>query len=126
DASREFDEVRFAAHYRLFDRFEAGATYSYANLRTELAEPLSCEHVASAWAGAELPLGEHELGFTALQHYRCEARAQSTPSDLAVRYSVPYRRLRVTLASDWTNIFDRRSDLGPRALRFWIRVRFAR
>ncbi|HEX6084450.1 MAG TPA: TonB-dependent receptor, partial [Thermoanaerobaculia bacterium] len=54
--------LQLDTRYRLFDRFEAGATYTYARNGD------SSQH-ANAWIGAQLPVGAHEFGVTLLQRY---------------------------------------------------------
>ncbi|HEX7831240.1 MAG TPA: carboxypeptidase-like regulatory domain-containing protein [Thermoanaerobaculia bacterium] len=107
------DELRLAAQYRLFDRFEAGGTYSYADTATR--------HLATAWVGAEFPIGEHELGVTLLEqlaHHHSTAASTS----LAIRYAIPFDRVKLTLASDLTNALNDDQANALRALRFWIRA----
>ncbi|HEX2833994.1 MAG TPA: carboxypeptidase-like regulatory domain-containing protein [Thermoanaerobaculia bacterium] len=102
------DELRLSARYRLFDRFEAGGTFTHAE-----------EDDAAVWIGAEFPIGEHELGVSLLERYGSE---QDLSTDLALRYAIPFRRVRLTFASDATNVFDRDEVETPRAVRFWIRA----
>lgn len=103
------DELRLSARYRLFDRFEAGGTFTHAE-----------NDEGTAWLGAEFPIGEHELGVSLLERYASEG---DLSTDLAVRYAMPFRRVRLTFASDATNILDRDEVGTPRAVRFWIRAK---
>ncbi|HEX7809173.1 MAG TPA: carboxypeptidase-like regulatory domain-containing protein [Thermoanaerobaculia bacterium] len=106
------DELRLAAQYRLFDRFEAGGTYSYADFATR--------HLATAWIGAQFPLGDHELGVTLLEQL-AHRHGTAASTSLAVRYAIPFDRVRLTLASDLTNALNDDAN-APRELRFWIRA----
>ncbi len=110
--------LQLDGRYRMFDRFEAGATYSYDNVFS---------HKGNLWLSAELPIGEHELGVTVLQRYRSSddpPRAVTlTPTDLALRYAIPFPRIRLTLAADATDVFQQEHEL-PRTLRFWVRLLF--
>ncbi|MEO8381217.1 MAG: TonB-dependent receptor [Acidobacteriota bacterium] len=123
------NSLQLDTHYRIFDRFEAGATYTYSHSDDELVTPFDSEHSANAWFGAELPIGEHELGVTLLQRYFQVSNPPYSeyvlPTDLAVRYTVPFPRFRLTLAGDVTNILADGDDpiALPRTLRFWIRAR---
>ena len=119
-------EAQLEGRYRLFDRFEAGGNYAYLE-----HEFFGDRQIASAWAGLELPFGEHELGMTVLQRILhgefAGGRPRSetiTPTDLALRYSLPVSRAHLTLAADWTNALSVSiGQIDPRALRFWVRVR---
>jgi hypothetical protein len=119
------NELQLDARYRLFDRFEAGADYSYIRFAGRDA----ADHAAAGWISAEVPLGGHELGATLLQRWSDLAtpfgRRNAWPVDLALRYSVPFSRFGITLATDLTNAFDSGDAIAtePRALRFWIRAR---
>jgi hypothetical protein len=102
------DEVRVSAHYRLFDRFEAGAMVAHAD-----------DYHATAWAGAEMPVGDHEIGVTLFARSGSD---RDVSADLALRYAVPLRSVRLTFASDATNLLDAKGVSAPRALRFWFRA----
>jgi len=108
------DEFRVAAQYRLFDRFEAGGTYSFV-------DDAFVRHQGTAWSGVELPIGDHEFGVTLLQRYDESRVERSNPTDLALRYTIPFAKFRVTVASDIGNIFE--TSRLPRTRRLWIRVR---
>jgi len=118
------NELQLDARYRLFDRFEAGATYTLANRsRRDFIPSSSPDHVANLWFGAELPVGRHEFGVTLLQRYmNFDFFGFSTaPTDLSLRYAIPFSRLGLLMAADATNVFD--DDNVPRAVRLWFRVR---
>lgn len=112
------NELQLDARYRLFDRFEAGATYTLANRSRSSA--ILPEQVANVWLGAELPVGDHEFGVTLLQHYVDVFDRSIVPTDLALRYAIPFSRLGLLLAADATNVFDDRN--APRAVRLWVRL----
>jgi len=118
------NELQLDARYRLFDRFEAGATYTFVDqYESGFQQPAYPEHAAHVWAGAELPIGSHEFGVTLLQHY-LEFADSIYPTDLALRYSIPFSRLGLMIAADATNVLDSdQSYQAPRAVRFWVRVR---
>ena len=114
------NELQLDARYRLFDRFEAGATYTLVNrFHSGLREPLYPEQTAHLWLGAEVPIGSHEFGVTLLQH-AVETRRTTYPTDVALRYAIPFSRFGLLLAVDATNIFDVDT---PSATRFWLRLR---
>ena len=119
--ARDTYEGHLEGRYRLFDRFEAGGSYSYAD-----DDFFGNTHLAAAWAALEIPLGDHELGATILQRLASgeflgpEAET-ITPTDLALRYTFPLGSTRLTLAADWTNTLAVATT--PRSLRFWIRAR---
>lgn len=117
------DSIQLDARYRLFDRFEAGAIYGY-----ERGYAFRSQH-ANVWLGLELPVGNHEIGVTVLQR-RLDLYNPGTgsdvgyPTDIALRYSIPLRRVRLSLAADAINAF-RYGEPGltvPRELRFWARL----
>ena len=112
------NELQLDARYRLFDRFEAGATYTLANRSGSHA--VQPEQVANVWLGAELPAGNHEFGVTLLQHYIDVFDRSIVPTDLALRYAIPFSRFGLLLAADATNVFDDRN--APRAVRLWVRL----
>ena len=116
------NEVQLDARYRLFDRFEAGGTYTFVKQYvSEFAEPIFPKHDANVWIGAELPVGEHEFGLTLLQRHLDSMFGIERPTDLALRYSIPISRVRLTIAADATNVFA--NDESPRAMRMWLRLR---
>jgi hypothetical protein len=104
------DSLQLDTRYRLFDRFEAGATYTYTRDGDSSQQ-------ANAWIGAQLPLGTHEFGVTLLQRYSDLA----APTDVALRYAVPFSRLGLMFAVDAANVFG--DDDAARTVRFWTRVR---
>ncbi len=114
------NELQLDARYRLFDRFEAGATYTLANRSGSFA--VLPEQVANVWLGAELPLGNHEFGVTLLQHYIDVFGLTIVPTDLALRYAIPFSRLGLLLAADATNVFDDHD--AARGVRLWVRLVF--
>ena len=75
----------------------------------------------AVWTGVELPIGAHEFGVTLLQHYTEILGNARYPTDLALRYAIPFSRLRLMIAADTTNVFE--NDDIPRGARMWIRVR---
>ncbi len=111
--------------YSLFDRFHTGASYTWSE---PAVFSLGAEHIADAWAGVDIPLGEHELGITAMEHFRSrlsDSQESHLQTDLALRYSLPVSRVRVTAALDTLNVFDRRQHIFSvgRSFAGWIRVR---
>jgi len=108
------DQLQLDARYRLFDRFEAGASYTYSrNVGTDL------RNIGSAWIGATLPVGSHEVGATILEHH---LYGDQWTTDLALRYAIPFSRLGLTLAADATDLFDVYT-LEGRTVRLWARLR---
>jgi hypothetical protein len=107
------DRAQVEARYRLFDRFEIGGNYAYADA--------VLEHIGNAWVSLEMPIGDHEFGVTVLQRYR-EWSMTALPTDVGLRYTIP---LGVTFALDATNVFahGKLPDSVPRALRLWVRWR---
>lgn len=122
------DALQAELRYSLFERFHTGASYTWQDDSAAELFRATPEHTAHAWAGIDLPLGEHEIGVTLLQHYRsgvADILGDLFTSDLALRYSLPVSRTRVTLAADVTDVFDNEEaflSLG-RAFRGWVRVR---
>lgn len=112
--------------YSLFDRFFTGATYGWQRIDADL-DFSSSAHRANAWASVELPAGEHEFGITLVERFRSGAFGldDEFATDLALRYSLPVRRTRLTAALDTTNVLD--NDDPPfgagRQFRGWIRLR---
>jgi hypothetical protein len=113
--------------YTLFDRFHTGASYTWFDFEPNVLL-FDAQHTAHAWAGVDIPVGEHEFGVTAMQHYRSAfgpGLSDSYPSDLALRYSLPISRVRLTVAADALNVFDQRGELFSfgRSFRGWLRLR---
>lgn len=123
DSFTSRDELRVAAQYRLFDRFEAGGTYSYGEISSGVVAVRPLKHAGTVWVSLELPIGDAEVGATILQHYGDDSVDRASPTDVALRYSVPFPRFRLTLASDVVNVLDVEGTTARRALRFWIRAR---
>jgi hypothetical protein len=118
-------DLQLDARYRLFDRFEAGGTYTLTN-RDEFggAQPFYPDQIANAWLGAEMPVRSHEFGVTVLQRYAEYSNRTESPTDVALRYAIPLSRLGLLLAVDATNVFERGNlTFTPRAVRFWVRLR---
>jgi hypothetical protein len=109
----EYDQLQLDSRYRLFDRFEVGATW----LHTESDLPYLTDNIANAWAGAQLPLFGHEFGATLLERYV----AGRGSTDVAVQYMLPVARFGLTLAAEGTDLFDQFGDGS--GFRFWARVR---
>jgi hypothetical protein len=105
------NELQLDVRYSLFGRLQTGGSYTYNDTN-------AFAHRGHAWVGAQLPLGEHEVGATLLERYEHDAWA----SDLAVRYTVPFPRFRLTLGTDVTNAFEA-AAAGPRTWRGWLRAR---
>ena len=125
------NSLQLDTRYRLFDRFEAGATYTYDRIEDDggFGGTLP-DHTANGWISAELPVGEHELGVTILQRYLSVTNPpfideRIFPTDLALRYAIPFGRVGVLAAADVVNVFGsgHAGATIPRALRFWLRVR---
>ena len=112
--SDRFDQIELDTRYRLFDRFEAGASYTHLT-----ASPFSTRDSGDAWIGAQLPVGSHELGATVIEHYLFQ-RLWTT--DLAVRYAIPFSRFGLTLAAEATDLFEEVPFPG-RGVRLWARLR---
>lgn len=110
-AEATIDQIQLESRYSLFDRFELGASWSHNEASLPALEP----DIGRVWAGAQLPLGEHELGMTLVERYDSGA---AWATDLAIRYIVPFRRVAFTLGGDAIGLFD-----DARTLRFWARVR---
>lgn len=120
-----FDSVNFELRYSLFDRFQAAAHYSWNETDAPVQAPT---HVGNAWITVALPVGTHEFAVTVLERFRSEIRPfleNDWATDLALRYSLPVRRVGLTVAADVINVFDQRAvefAIG-RSYRGWIRVR---
>ncbi len=112
--------------YTLFDRFHTGASYTWFDFEPNVVF-FDAQHTAHAWAGVDIPVGEHEFGVTAMQHYRSSLGPGpgNYQSDLALRYSLPVSRVRLTLAADALNVFDQQRELFSlgRSFRGWVRLR---
>ncbi|HYK05128.1 MAG TPA: carboxypeptidase-like regulatory domain-containing protein [Thermoanaerobaculia bacterium] len=105
------NELQLDVRYSLFGRLQTGGGYTYN-------DSAAFAHRGHAWVGAELPLGEHEIGATLLERYERDAWA----SDLAFRYTLPFPHFRLTLATDVTNAFQAEAA-APRTWRAWLRAR---
>jgi hypothetical protein len=121
------DSVELDARYRLFDRFEFGGNYTHAD--PELRRPfIFPEDRANAWVTAQFSFGAHELSASVLQRYvGYDTGSSESPTDLALRYAMPIRRIVLTLAGDVQNAFSGSEDglfFTGRATRFWARVTF--
>jgi hypothetical protein len=103
--------VEGEARYRLFDRFEAGGNYTWFD-----GDSTSLRHKANLWLGAAFPFRDRdELGVTLLYRYRDE-QLRSHVADLGLRYALPLRRTRLTMAADVLDLMD---DVGGRV---WVRL----
>ena len=124
-ASRNGAQVDF--RYTLFDRFHTGGSYSWNARPDPRFFGAASKHVAHAWAGVDVPVGDHEFGVTAMQHYQSrvdESLEGRYAIDLALRYSLPVSRLRVTVAADVINLFDSsETSIVGRSYRGWVRLR---
>jgi len=105
------NELQLDVRYSLFGRLQTGGGYTYN-------DSAAFGHRGHAWVGAELPLGEHEIGATLLERYERDAWA----SDLAFRYTLPLPHFRMTLGADVTNAFQA-AAAEPRGWRAWLRAR---
>ena len=125
------NSVQLETRYRLFGRLETGATYTYDRIEDDGGFRSSLpDHTANAWFGVEVPLGEHELGVTILQRYLSMVNPpfydeDVLPTDVALRYSIPFQRVRLMVATDVENVLGHgdQTVTVPRALRFWLRLR---
>ncbi len=121
--------LQLDSSYRLFDRFEAGLNYTYTDSYRGLFPASSIPpHVANAWFSAEIPLGTQSVA--AMVAYRHSSAPNdfilddANSIDLALRYTVPVKRVALTFAADALNVFDRGVPLqSPRVVRGWVRVR---
>jgi hypothetical protein len=118
EGARGMDQVQADARYRMFDRLEAGGSYTYSR-----GDGAPSAHLGAARFGVQIPFAGHELAAMLLERYASETWI----TDFGVRYEVPIRRVAFTLAADATNLFRATSrPFGrdqPRAFRFWVRVR---
>ncbi len=132
--ARRMTSIQLDTRYRLFDRFEAGATYAYSRFDdSEFILTYEPSHSGNAWIGAQLPLGPGELGATVLQRYieyrsynpgTPGAEEQSVlPTDLALRYAFPVSRVGLTFAADVVNALGSKEYIVPRTVRLWTRLR---
>jgi len=125
---RTTHSLQLDTRYRLFDRFEAGATYTYSRF-TDSDSIITYEppHSGNAWIGAQLPLGPGEFGATVLQRYieyrSYEQRQSVLPTDFALRYAFPISRVGLTIAADVVNAFGSKEYIVPRTVRLWTRLR---
>ena len=120
--------IQLDSNYRLFDRFEAGLNYTYT--RTDgLNLPA---HNANAWLSADIPIGEQAIGimvaYRFLSTYHYVAPGDENMFDVALRYTVPLKRVALTIGADAANVFDDKQLIGPplssrRSTRGWIRLR---
>ena len=93
---------------------------------------MPANHQGNAWIGAQLPIGAHEFGVTLLQRYLqfynpattpSSSTDSATPTDLALRYAIPFSRIGVMFAVDAANVFASGAPFVPRTVRLWTRVR---
>lgn len=115
--ARDFDQIQADARYRLFDRFEAGGSYTYSR-----GDDAPLEHLATARIGVQIPFAGHELAAMFLERYD----SQTWTTSFGVRYDFPVRRIGLTVAADATNLFDTEPAIfeeTERAFRFWVRAR---
>jgi hypothetical protein len=82
--------------------------------------------VANAWATLIFPRDLHEITVTLLGRYHSETHdAWGIATDLALRYSLPIARTRLTVAADVVNVFE--GEDWPyyqgRSVRGWLRLR---
>jgi hypothetical protein len=124
------NSLQLDTRYRLFDRFEAGTTYTYDRIEDDGGFPGTIpDHTANVWIGAEVPVGEHELGVTLLQRFLSVTNPpfideRIAPTDVALRYAIPFGRVGALVAADVVNAFGSgRAGTIPRAVRFWLRLR---
>ena len=77
---------------------------------------------------AQFSFGAHELSASVLQRYLAYNPGPSqSPTDFALRYAIPIRRIVLTLAGDVQNAFAGGEDepfFAGRATRLWARVTF--
>lgn len=115
----DIHEAQLEGRYRLFDRFEAGGSYTYLDHGF-----FGNRHHATGWFALELPFGEQELGITVLQRVISLESETLAPTDFALRYTLPISRTHLTLGADWTNALAVSVGTAEsRALRFWVRIR---
>lgn len=120
----DIDQIQLDARYRLFDRLDLGANYTWSDRQIFDSEfPPTLEQIAHAWTGIELPVGDHVFGATFLQRFYTFEGDDHAPSDIALRYSVPVRRTVVTVAADVLNAFE--AEPGPLDRRREARIHFS-
>lgn len=105
------NELQLEARYHLFGRLHTGGSYTYADEEF-------FEHRGNAWVGAQLPVGEHEIGATVLERYEREEWL----TDIGVRYSLPVSRFRLTIGGDVSDVMNDSAFLA-RGWRIWLRGR---
>lgn len=122
--ARSSDEWRLSANYRLFDRFEAGGTFSNGHVEYPFEYFGPNPRSLTAWVGLELPIGEQEIGATVLERVIDYRSYTAHYTDLALRYALAMNEYRLTFAADLRNAFDHRGDLfiGEREARLWVRI----
>ena len=114
------DQLQVDARYRLFDRLEAGAYYTWSDLATAAIALRVPAHVGTAWAGVELPIGSREVGTTVLQRYDGERWL----TDVGLWLVTPAGAHALRIGADATNLFGRDPlESGPRVARLWLRFR---
>ncbi|PYQ28385.1 MAG: hypothetical protein DMF56_16385 [Acidobacteria bacterium] len=123
--------IQLDSNYRLFDRFEAGVNYTY--MRSDFNLPA---HTANAWLSADIPLGEQALGIMVAYRFTSSfqffAPDDENAFDIALRYTVPIKRVALTIGADAANVFDQfvfaPQAAGPqsgRVTRGWVRLRLS-
>lgn len=117
----DVDTIELDARYRLFERFEFGGNYTHADSDSRGLFP---ERRANAWVTAQFSFGEHELSASVLQRYTFFNASSSSPTDLALRYAIPIRKIVLTLAGDVANLFEDDASAARRQTRFWARLTF--
>jgi hypothetical protein len=118
--------VQIDSNYRLFDRFEAGLNYTYTHSDLNLAA-----HTANAWLSADIPIGEQAIGvmvaYRLTSAYRYVSTGNENVFDIALRYTVPIKRVALTIGADAANVFDQSGFSAPpptgRVTRGWVRLR---
>jgi Carboxypeptidase regulatory-like domain len=105
------------SNYRLFDRFEAGLNYTYTRSDFDYLA-----NTGNAWLSADMPMGDQTFGVMIAYRYGFSPFvlfAQNSPYavDLALRYTIPVKRIAMTVAA------DAQSVLNNRIVRGWIRLR---
>jgi hypothetical protein len=121
------ESIQADAAYRLFGRLGVGGNYSWSRSAGDVIALSLPKHVANAWLNVELPVRTtHSVSATVVQRYHDynEDIDSLFSTDAALRYTVPVRRVAVTVAGDVENLFNasRRAGQQPRTFRFWVRV----
>jgi Carboxypeptidase regulatory-like domain len=122
---RESEGLQGHFIYSLFDRFQTGANYNWTRTENRRGSDPP-EHLASAWASLIWPFDTNELTVTLLGRYHSETDEDSgLATDIAVRYTLPISRTRLTVAADVIDVFnhDNWPDYRGRAVRGWVRLR---